>query len=59
MEKSADIKPEHTPDTEHRLGNREKQAQATGGSVLQDQVRRLDDDVTHRLADAAAATKPN
>lgn len=54
MEKHAAIKPGETPDTEQRLGRSEKQAQAAAGSVLQEQVRKLDDDATHRLADAVA-----
>lgn len=55
MEKRAEIKPGETPDTELRLDRHEKRAQASpSSSVLQEQVRRLDDDVTHRLADAAA-----
>lgn len=54
MEKRAAITPTDTPDTEQRLGQTEKQAQAGTGSVLHEQVRKLDDDATHRLADAAA-----
>ena len=54
MEKQGVVKPGLTPDTEHRLTKPgEKQAGA------QEQVKRLDDDVTKRLAQAAEGPKRN
>jgi len=53
LEKTGEIKPGETPDTESKLTT--KQAAAKGDpTVIQEQTKKLDDDVTHRLSDAAS-----
>lgn len=52
MEKNAAIKPGTTPDVEHKLPT-EKKAGADP-SVLRREIKALDDDATHRLAEAAS-----
>lgn len=50
MEKTGEIKPDKTPDTEDRLTSDEKRA---GAKTQHQQSRELDDDATKRLAEAA------
>jgi len=52
IEKTGDIKPDNTPDTEGRLA---EAAEKRGtDEQRKDQSRKLDDDVTKRLSDAAS-----
>lgn len=52
FEKTGEITPGKTPDTEEKL--KEKQASKSDKSVIQEDTKKLDDDVTHRLSDAAS-----
>lgn len=52
MEKNAEIRPGQTPDTEQRL--QEKQASQSDAKTRREQTEKLDDDVTHRLSNAAS-----
>ena len=52
MEKTGEIKPGTTPDTELKLT--EKTADAKGDQSVVEKTEKLDDDTTHRLADAAS-----
>jgi hypothetical protein len=53
LEKTGEIKPGQTPDTEQKLP--EKTAAVKGDkSVIEEQTKQLDNDVTHRLSNAAA-----
>jgi hypothetical protein len=50
IEKTGEVKPGTTPDTESKLG---KEKTAGDPSVIE-QTKKLDDDATKRLADAAS-----
>jgi len=53
MEKTGDISPDKTPDTERVLEKANPAVKQATAANRESQVESLDDDVTSRLADAA------